>query len=120
MIPGLKADIFDYLETNCEGLIIESFGAGGLPDYGNGEFYTRLKRFLSLGKTVVFTTQVEREGSSLATYEVGRKILECGRVLEARCMTLEAAVAKLMWILSFAEGEEIERLFYAPVSADIY
>ena len=120
MIPGLRADIFDYLETNCEGLIIESFGAGGLPDYGNGEFYTRLKRFLSLGKTVVFTTQVEREGSSLATYEVGRKILECGRVLEARCMTLEAAVAKLMWILSFAEGEEIERLFYAPVSADIY
>ncbi len=120
LIPGLRADIFDYLETNCEGLVIESFGAGGLPDYGNGEFYARLKEFLAKGRTVVFATQVEREGSSLATYEVGRRILECGRVLEARCMTLEAAVAKLMWILSFAEGEEIERLFYAPIAADIY
>ncbi|MDE6058743.1 MAG: asparaginase [Clostridia bacterium] len=120
MIPGLRADIFDYLETHAEGLIIESFGSGGLPDYGDGEFFKRLKAFLAMGKTVVFTTQVEREGSSLSTYEVGRRILECGRVLEARCMTLEATVAKLMWILSFAKGEEIERLFYSPIAADIF
>lgn len=29
MIPGLRADIFDYLDKHCDGLIIESFGAGG-------------------------------------------------------------------------------------------
>lgn len=120
MIPGLGADIFDYLETHCEGLVIESFGAGGLPDYGDGEFFKRLKRFLSAGKTVVLTTQVEREGSALGKYEVGRKLFDCGRVLEARCMTLEATVAKLMWLLSFAGGEEIERLFYSPVGTDIF
>lgn len=120
MIPGLKADIFDYLEKHCEGLVIESFGAGGLPDYGDGAFFSRLKKFLAKGKTVVLTTQVEREGSALDKYEVGRKLLDCGRVLEARCMTLEAVVAKLMWILSFAKGEEIERLFYTPVGTDIF
>ena len=120
MIPGLSPSIFDYLETSCEGLVIESFGSGGLPDYGDGEFFARLKRFLSKGKTAVFTTQVEREGSALYAYEVGRKLLDCGRVLEAHCMTLEATVAKLMWILSFANGEDVKRLFYTPVGNDIF
>lgn len=120
MIPGLKADIFYYLDNNCDAVIIESFGSGGLPDYGDGEFFTRLKAFLDKGKTAVLTTQVEREGSSLETYEVGRKLLRCGRILEARCMTLEATVAKLMWILSFAKDDEIEPLFYAPIGKDIF
>ena len=120
MIPGLRADIFDYLDAHCDGLVIESFGAGGLPDYEEGAFLERLAHFLSLGKTAVLTTQVEREGSSLDKYAVGRRLHACGKVLEARCMTLEAAVAKLMWILSFARGEEAERLFNTPVEHDIF
>lgn len=120
MIPGLRADIFDYLDAHCDGLVIESFGAGGLPDYAEGAFLERLAHFLSLGKTAVLTTQVEREGSSLDKYAVGRRLHACGKVLEARCMTLEAAVAKLMWILSFARGEEAEHLFNTPVEHDIF
>ena len=120
MIPGLKADIFDYLEAHCDGLIIESFGAGGLPNYDNDAFFARLKAFLGRGKTAVLTTQVEREGSAMDTYAVGRKLRACGNVLEARCMTLEATVAKLMWILAFAEGDEVGRLFYQPVARDIF
>lgn len=120
LIPGLKADIFDYLDAHCNALVIESFGTGGLPDYGDGAFYDRLKAYLSAGKIAVLTTQVEREGSALDTYEVGRKLLACGRILEARCMTLESVVAKLMWLLPFANSDEIERLFYTPVAKDIF
>ena len=120
MIPGLRSDIFDYLEAHCDGLIVESFGAGGLPNYDNDAFFARLKAFLAAGKTAVLTTQVEREGSAMDTYAVGRKLRACGTVLEARCMTLEATVAKLMWLLAFAKGEEVARLFYAPVARDIF
>ena len=120
MIPGLRADIFDYLDKHCDGLIIESFGAGGLPNYENDAFCARLERFLSLGKSVVLTTQVEREGSALDKYAVGRRLRACGRVLEARCMTSEATVAKLMWALAQARGEEAEKLFYRPVERDIF
>ena len=120
MIPGIRADIFDYLEAHCDGLIIESFGAGGLPNYDNDAFFARLKAFLAKGKTAVLTTQVEREGSAMDTYAVGRKLRACGNILEARCMTLEATVAKLMWLLAFAGGEEAERLFYTPVAHDIF
>lgn len=120
MIPGLRADIFDYLDEHCDGLVIESFGAGGLPDYEDGAFFTRLSRFLASGKTAVLTTQAEHEGSSMDKYAVGRRLRSCGRVLEARCMTLEAAVTKLMWILSFARGDEAEKLFYTSVERDIF
>ena len=120
MIPGLSEDIFDYLDTHCDGLIIESFGAGGLPDYNDNAFFKRLSHFISMGKTAVLTTQAEHEGSAMDKYAVGRKLRSCGRVLEARCMTLEAIVAKLMWILSFARGEEAEKLFYVPVERDIF
>ncbi len=120
LIPGLGADIFDYLDAHCDGIVIESFGAGGLPDYGDGEFYRRLKGFLDAGKTAVLTTQVEREGSALDVYEVGRRIHSCGRVIEAGCMTLEAAVTKLMWALAVARGKEAEDFFLAPVDWDIY
>lgn len=121
MTPGMRPDIFDYLCERCDGLILETFGSGGLPDYDNNEFFLRLKDFLSKGKTVVVTTQVEREGSALASYEVGRKLLDCGRVLEARCMTLEAALAKLMWSLARTKApQEVEKLFLAPVAKDIF
>ena len=118
MIPGFSADIFDYFDSHCDGLVIESFGSGGLPDYG--EPAARLARFLAAGKTAVLTTQAEHEGSALDKYAVGRRLRACGSVLEARCMTLEATVTKLMWILAFARGARAEELLYTPVERDIY
>ncbi len=121
MFPGLKADILDYLSEHCDGLILETFGSGGMPNYANGEFFEKLKAFLDLGKTVVVSTQVEREGSALESYEVGRRLKACGRVLEARNMTLECAVAKLMWILAQTKDQaSVERLFYTPIEKDIF
>lgn len=121
MIPGIKPQIFDYLSRYYDGLVIESFGSGGLPAYENDEFFRRLKAFMAEGKAVVVTTQVEREGSALDKYEVGRKLFSCGNVLDARCMTLEATAAKLMWILGQTkDGAEITRLFREPVQNDIF
>lgn len=119
LVPGISPAIFDYLEANCEGLIVESFGAGGVPDYGGDAFFNRMKLFLRSGKPVVFTTQVEREGSALDKYEVGRKLLDCGNVLEARGMTLEATVAKLMWALGNFGRAEVAAKFCEPVAHDI-
>ena len=121
MIPGISPDIFDYLADHCDGLVIESFGSGGLPNYENDGFFLKLKEFIARGKTVVCTTQVEREGSALDKYEVGRKLLDCGNVLEARSMTLEAVVATPLWEPAEARSEQdAERLFYTPVAHDIF
>ena len=66
------------------------------------------------------TTQVTYEGSHINTYAVGRRIADSFKILEARDMTLETIIAKLMWILgnSSQTWDEIEQRFYTPVAMD--
>ena len=120
MIPGMDGDIFRYLAARYDAVMIESFGSGGLPRYESDSFFARLTEFTEQGKVAVIGTQVEREGSALDVYEVGKRLMSCGNVLEARTMTPEATVVKLMWILAQTrEPQEIRRLFYTPVQSDI-
>lgn len=120
MTPGLDPDIFRYLSKHYDGVIIESFGSGGLPMYQNDAFFCRLKEFTGAGKTVIIGTQVEREGSALDVYEVGKRLFDTDGVLEARSMTLEATLAKLMWILGQTDDrEKIKTLFSSPINNDI-
>ena len=59
-------------------------------------------------------------GSDLALYEVGRRALTEGGVIEAYTMTPETAVVKLMWILARERNvEAVRRRFYEPVAHDL-
>jgi hypothetical protein len=71
-------------------------------------------------KILAMTTQVTYEGSHINTYAVGRRIADSFKILEARDMTLETIIAKLMWILgnSSQTWDEIEQRFYTPVAMD--
>ena len=101
-----------------DGLVIEGFGVGGLPEYDG--FYDVVRQAAESGKLVVMTTQVPNEGSDLTVYHVGGHLKHTLRVLEAYDMTTEAAVCKLMWILGQTHDfAQAEKLFYAPVSRDI-
>jgi len=120
LIPSMDASVLDYLAERYDAVIIESFGVGGLPSYQSGDFYKAVARWTELGKTVVMTTQVPREGSNMTVYEVGRGIKQDFGLLEAYDMTLEATVTKLMWILGQTKtAEDIHRLFYTTVNRDI-
>ena len=120
LIPGASSRAAAHLLEESDGLIIESFGTGGLPDYGGEDFCRVVREGTAAGKTVVLTTQVENEGSDLSIYAVGEQVRRRAPVLEAYDMTTEAAAAKLMWILGQTrERQTVERLFYTPVAADI-
>ncbi len=120
LIPSMDASVLDYMAERYDAVIIESFGVGGLPSYRSGDFYNAIARWTELGKTVVVTTQVPREGSNMTVYEVGRGIKKDFGLLEAYDMTLEATVTKLMWILGqTGDAAEIHRLFYTTINRDI-
>lgn len=120
LIPGTSSQLIDFMLDRSDGLIIESFGVGGLPEYHGSEFYDAVRRGVERGKIVVMTTQVPNEGSDLTVYHVGGHLKHTLRVLEAYDMTTEAAVCKLMWILGQTHDfAQAEKLFYAPVSRDI-
>jgi L-asparaginase, type I len=120
LIPGVPSDILDYYFQLFDAVVIESFGAGGIPD---GEYYTFgeiIERRVREGKILVMCTQVPNEGSDMCVYEVGQSAKSRFEVLETYDMTLEAAVTKLMWILSLThDRREVEALFYETVNFDI-
>ncbi len=116
LIPGLPAGSFAAAGALCDGLIIESYGVGGIPD----AYLDELDRLVRAGKTVVMATQVPQEGSDLSIYQVGQRIKERYRLLETYDMTLEATVTKLMWALGqTSDQEEVRRLFYTPINYDL-
>lgn len=121
LIPGTPAAVLEFMLDRFDGLVIESFGVGGLPEYeGDASYFDIIHRGIALGKLVVMTTQVPNEGSNLAVYHVGGRLKSALCLLEAYDMTTEAAVAKLMWIMGQTRDfDETERLFYRPVARDI-
>ena len=121
LIPGTSSELIDFMLDRHDGLIIESFGVGGLPEYeGDDSYYDVIRRGVERGKLVVMTTQVPNEGSNLAVYHVGGRLKSTLHLLEAYDMTTEAAVAKLMWIMGQSRDfRRAEELFYRPVARDI-
>lgn len=120
LIPSMNSSILEHMAQYYDAVIIESFGVGGLPSYSTGDYHQVIETWIRLGKTVIMTTQVTREGSNMSVYEVGQGIKKEFGLLEAFDMTLEATVTKLMWILGqTTEQRKIQELFYQTINRDI-
>lgn len=118
LVPGMRSEVCEYMIDAHDGLVIESFGVGGLPEYS--DFYDVVRRGAEKGKIIVMTTQVPNEGSDLSVYHVGGRLKNSVRVLEAYDMTSEAAITKLMWIMGqTTDFDRAKELFYTPVAKDI-
>lgn len=116
LTPGLPAEAFLAVGRLCDGLIIESYGVGGVPEIYN----EALAELSHSGKVIVVATQVPHEGSDMAIYQVGHLAKERFSLLETYDMTLESTVTKLMWVLAQThEPKEVQKLFYCTVNHDI-
>ena len=119
LVPGTSARIFQALGDYCSALVIESFGVGGLPQYGDADFYEAVRAWIASGKMLVMTTQVPFEGSDMEVYQVGQRVKKELGLVEAYGMTTEAVVTKLMRILAQTQDPvERRRLFEMPVWKD--
>lgn len=116
LTPGMPAKLLSSVGELCDGLIIESYGVGGIPD----AYLYELEKLIETKKTIVMATQVPQEGSDLSVYQVGYKIKTQYQLLESYDMTLESTVTKLMWVLGQTnEPQEIRELFYSTINFDI-
>lgn len=119
LIPGISPSILPFLFENCDCIIVESFGVGGIPESIAREFYRLCQDHPDC--LVVMATQVAHEGSDMTVYEVGHDMKSHCRFLESYDMTLESVVAKVMWMLgNFCAGrDDMEELFYRTVNYDL-
>lgn len=117
LTPVTSTDLIKEIFERNDAVIVESFGAGGLPDRLVPAFEEALKG----NNILIITTQVIHEGSHISTYEVGRGLGVRLNCIETKDMNIETALAKIMWILG--EGnldfEEVKERFYRPVDLDI-
>lgn len=116
LTPGMSKEAFFFAGENCDGLIIESYGVGGIPDM----YLDELKKLIEMGKTVVMATQVTEEGSDIKVYKVGRRIKKQYNILETYDMTLESTVTKLMWAMGHSsDSEKTAKMFCTCINYDM-
>ena len=93
--PGLSPDILDYyLDRGYKGIILESFGAGGVPNDENN-WLPNLEKLIKNGVRVVCATQCIYDGVNLSVYPIGTLAQKLGAE-SAGTFTIEATLTKLM------------------------
>ena len=118
LTPGLNPAIFDMLAAmGYRGIVVEAFGLGGINVLNKG--LRGIHRAVEDGISVVVTTQCLYDSSDLRVYQVGNKLLEMG-VIQARDMTSEAAMTKLMWAIGQGmEQAQIAELFQQNLAGEV-
>lgn len=108
--PGISARIVDAVtgSPRLRGIVLRTYGVGNAPD-AQVAFMDSLARAVRRGIVVLNTTQCVRGRVIPATYATGAALDRIG-VLPGGDMTLEAAFAKLHFVLaSTADGEVVRR-----------
>lgn len=113
LIPGMHSDIFDFIREHYDGIIIESFGLGGIPD-SRYNIAGKINELIDAGLVVVLTTQCLEEGVEYGIYEVG-SLLPKSRIVLAGDFNTETLVAKTMIAMgTFKTIEEIKEYIETP------
>lgn len=100
LTPGLSPEVLLAVSEKVHGIILEGYGAGGIPYRGRNPLKAVI--MIAREKPIVMTTQALYGGVDLTRYEVGRRALDAG-VIPAGDMTKEAALVKLMWALGHTD-----------------
>ena len=122
LVPGMRADIIPLLAPHYRALVLESFGVGGIPQQLMDAFAAGLGDYETTHKVLIMTTQVTYEGSDVGVYEVGKRVRNRFRFLEAHDMTIEAVVTKSMWLLAqnCESFDQLQQRFYRQVNFDTF
>ncbi|MCD4714094.1 MAG: hypothetical protein K8R73_12485, partial [Clostridiales bacterium] len=116
--PGTKPELFDYIKSNYKGVVVESFGVGGIPNE-TSNISQKLDDLIDAGLSVVITTQCIEDGTELGVYAVGQ--IGSSEIINAGDMNTEAIVMKLMWALgNYETPSEIKKFMETTIMGDVH
>lgn len=98
LFPGISTDIIkNFLQPPMRGLILETYGSGNAPE--DPKLIAALKAANDRGVILVNCTQCLKGTVNMEEYATGAALAKAG-VISGFDMTLEAALAKLSFLLS--------------------
>ena len=122
LTPGLSPELIPAIFQHYDCVIVESFGVGGIPQRLMDAFAEGLGDYDQTHKILILTTQVTYEGSDVGIYEVGKRVKNRFRFLEAHDMTIEAVITKVMWLLAqnCESFDQLQQRFYRQINFDTF
>ncbi|MDG1779357.1 MAG: asparaginase [Flavobacteriales bacterium] len=105
LFPGITKEVVQQIcgAKNIKGLLVETFGSGNAPT--KEWFLNEIQHVIQRGVTVVNVTQCNDGFVEQGRYASSRGFAAMG-VLSAADMTFEAALTKLMHVLSYCKDED--------------
>ena len=116
LVPGTDPKLLDLVvAAGYRGIIIEGFGAGGVPNDARGSFLPAIRRALDQGITIVCASQCIFDGVDLSRYPIGVLAARLG-ALSGGDKTVETLTVRLMQALKLCHTpEEIRAFMESPV-----
>ena len=98
LFPGIREEVVAAVANipGLRGLVLKTYGAGNAPR--KPWLYEQLTALCQRGVVIVNTSQCAAGAVDMGRYETSLRLIEAG-VLNGRDMTVEAVVAKLMFLL---------------------
>ena len=119
MFPGISeivlAAILDI--SDLKGIILETYGAGNAPT--EDWFINLLKKAINKGLHIINVTQCSAGSVSMGQYETSTTLKEIG-VISGKDITTEAAITKLMYLLSQEIAQtEFKKIFETSLRGEM-
>lgn len=108
LIPGMKPKLLEPIleQSDCEGIILQSFGAGNVPEGGEKpedkekyDFGPFIRKATEYRIPVIITSQFPANSTLDTMYGPGKAAIDAGAIATGN-MTAAAANAKARWILA--------------------
>lgn len=106
LIPGLEPELLrPAIKSNrCQGVILQSFGAGNVPNEPGYSFVPIIEEMVKKNKPTIITSQFPGGSTIDSPYMLGRIAIEAGAIPTGN-MTYAAATAKFRWVLALVKEE---------------
>lgn len=116
--PGMSVDLIKDQLSLYKGIIIETYGTGGVPS-SLKSILDKNSEELSHNISVVIKSQCLEEGVELGTYEVSNFPFK-DKVIQAKDMNIEALLPKLMWAIAQGRNpSRVKEIIETPINNDI-
>ena len=100
LIPGLEPEtLLPILHADtCRGVVLQSFGAGNIPNEGSYSFKGFIEQAVKMGKPVIIASQFPANSTLASRYATGRDAVDAGAIATGN-MTNATAIVKFRWVL---------------------